>query len=40
MNRESSFADVPFTVNFNPKKNITTGIFSRTIFERDLYLSI
>ena len=37
---ESSFADEPFTVLFNPVKNKNTAIFSKTILARDIYLPI
>ena len=39
-NCESALADVRFTKNFNPVKNITTGIFSKTKFFRYFYLRI
>ena len=35
---ESSFADVPSTVVFDPNKNISTGIFPKTINIRDIQL--
>ena len=37
---ESSFADVPFNVGFNPVKNINTGFFPEKINHRDFDLAI
>ena len=37
---ESSFADVPSTVVFNPVKNINTGIFFKITNARDIRLPV
>ena len=37
---ESSFADIPFTVVFNPVNNIDTGIVPKIISPRDIFSRI